>query len=209
MHIPDGFLTTPIMALTWIITLVVIAYAIKQTKNKLTDAHIPLMGILAAFVFAAQMLNIPVAAGTSGHFLGGVLVAIFVGPWAGTVIMACVFIVQALIFQDGGILAMGANIFNMGIIGTLCGYYIYTALKKMAHNKILAAGVTSWLTVVLASAFCSLELAASGTSPLHMVLPAMVGVHTLIGIIEAAITIVVISTVLKSRPDLLSLEVTS
>jgi len=209
MHIPDGFLTTPIIVVTWIITLVVIGYAIKRTKNKLTDAHIPLMGILAAFVFAAQMLNIPVAAGTSGHFLGGVLVAIFVGPWAGTVIMACVFIVQALIFQDGGLLAMGANIFNMGIIGTLCGYYIYVALKKIVPSRLPAAGATAWISVVLASIACSLELAASGTSSLHLVLPAMVGVHALIGIIEAAITVVVLSTVLKSRPDLLSLEVPS
>lgn len=209
MHIPDGFLTTPIIVTTWIITLLIIGYAIKRTKNKLTDTHMPLMGVLAAFVFAAQMINIPVAAGTSGHFLGGVLVVIFVGPWAGTVIMACVFIVQALIFQDGGLLAMGANIFNMRIIGTLCGYYIYTALKKIVHTRILAVGVTAWISVVLSSVACSLELAASGTSPLNLILPAMVGVHALIGIIEAAITEVVLSTVLKSRPDLLSLEVPS
>jgi cobalt/nickel transport system permease protein len=209
MHIPDGFLSTPVVFTMWVITVLAVGYALKKTNKHITETHIPLMGVLAAFVFAAQMLNIPVAAGTSGHFLGGVLVAIFLGPWAGAVIMATVFIVQAVLFQDGGILALGANIFNMGLIGTVLGYYLYRGLLKVLKSQITAAGVASWAAIVLASAACALELGVSGTSPLQAVLPAMVGIHVVVGIIEAAVTVVVISAVMKTRPDLLTLEVPS
>ena len=209
MHIPDGFLSTPVVFTMWVITVLAVGYSLKKTNKRITETHIPLMGVLAAFVFAAQMLNIPVAAGTSGHFLGGVLVAIFLGPWAGAVIMATVFIVQAVLFQDGGILALGANIFNMGLIGTVLGYYLYRGLLKVLKSQITAAGVAAWVAIVLASAACALELGVSGTSPLQAVLPAMVGIHVVVGIIEAAVTVVVISAVMKTRPDLLTLEVPS
>jgi cobalt/nickel transport system permease protein len=208
MHIPDGFLSMPVVVIMWIVTILVVGYSVKKTNKQITDKQIPLMGVLAAFVFAAQMLNIPVAAGTSGHFLGGVLVAIFLGPWAGTVVMSTVFIVQAVLFQDGGMLALGANIFNMGVIGTVFGYYIYTYLSRVM-KKVLAAGVTAWIALVLASFACAAELAISGTSPFHLVVPAMVGIHAIIGIVEAVITVVVISAVIKTRPDLLALEVPS
>ncbi len=209
MHIPDGFLSMPVVLVMWIITVLVVGYSVRKTNKQITESHIPLMGVLAAFVFAAQMLNIPVAAGTSGHFLGGVLVAIFLGPWAGTVIMATVFIVQAVLFQDGGILALGANIFNMGVIGTIFGYYLYKGMLKMLKSVRTAAAVAAWVAIVLASVACAVELAVSGTSPLHIVVPAMVGIHAVIGIIEAVITIVVISAVSRTRPDLFSLEVPS
>ena len=209
MHIPDGFLSTPVVFTMWVITVLAVGYSLKKTNKRITETHIPLMGVLAAFVFAAQMLNIPVAAGTSGHFLGGVLVAIFLGPWAGTVIMATVFIVQAVLFQDGGILALGANIFNMGLLGTVLGYYLYRGLLKVLKSQITAAGVAAWVAIILASAACALELGVSGTSPLQAVLPAMVGIHVVVGIIEAAVTVVVISAVMKTRPDLLTLEVPS
>ena len=209
MHIPDGFLSTPVVVAMWVVTVLVVGYSLKKTNKHITETHIPLMGVLAAFVFAAQMLNIPVAAGTSGHFLGGVLVAIFLGPWAATVIMATVFIVQAVLFQDGGILALGANIFNMGLIGTVFGFYVYRSLLKVLKSKLTAAGVASWIAIVVASAVCALELGFSGTSPVQVVLPAMVGIHAVIGIIEAAVTVVVISAVMKTRPDLLTLEVPS
>lgn len=209
MHIPDGFLSMPVVLVMWIITVLVVGYSVRKTNKQITESHIPLMGVLAAFVFAAQMLNIPVAAGTSGHFLGGVLVAIFLGPWAGTVIMATVFIVQAVLFQDGGILALGANIFNMGVIGTIFGYYLYKGMLKTLKSVRTAAAVAAWVAIVLASVACAVELAVSGTSPLHIVVPAMVGIHAVIGIIEAVITIVVISAVSRTRPDLFSLEVPS
>ena len=209
MHIPDGFLSMPVMLVMWIITVLVVGYSVRKTNKQITEKHIPLMGVLAAFVFAAQMLNVPVAAGTSGHFLGGVLVAIFLGPWVGTVIMATVFIVQAVLFQDGGILALGANIFNMGLVGTVLGFYLYRGLAKMLKSKTIAAGAAAWAAIVLASLVCALELAVSGTSPLQVVVPAMTGIHAVIGIIEAVITVVVISAVIRTRPDLLTLEVPS
>jgi cobalt/nickel transport system permease protein len=209
MHIPDGFLSMPVVVVMWIITIVVVGYSVKKTNKHITESQIPLMGVLAAFVFAAQMLNVPVAAGTSGHFLGGVLVAIFLGPWAGTVIMATVFIVQAVLFQDGGILALGANIFNMGLIGTVLGYYLYRGVLRMVKSVRIAAAVAAWTAIVAASVACAVELAVSGTSPLHIVVPAMAGIHAVIGIIEAVITVVVISAVIKTRPDLLPQEVPS
>jgi cobalt/nickel transport system permease protein len=209
MHIPDGFLSMPVVLPLWVITLLVVGYSLKKTNNQITEKHIPLMGVLAAFVFAAQMVNIPVAAGTSGHFLGGILVVIFLGPWAGAVIMTTIFIVQAVLFQDGGILAMGANIFNMGIIGTIVGYYLYKGLLKVLKTRFTSAAVAAWATIVLASTACAFELAISGTAPFKVVVPAMIGVHVVIGIIEAVVTVVILSAVLKTRPDLLTLEVPS
>ena len=209
MHIPDGFLSMPAVLTLWVITLLVVGYSLKKTNNQITERHIPLMGVLAAFVFAAQMVNIPVAAGTSGHFLGGVLVVIFLGPWAGAVIMATIFIVQAVLFQDGGILALGANIFNMGLIGTIGGYYLYRGLLKVLKTRSISAAVAAWATIVLASVACAVELALSGTAPFTVVVPAMISVHVIIGIIEAVITVVILSAVVKTRPDLLTLEVPS
>lgn len=211
MHIPDGFLSFEIWVLMWIVSALILGYSIRQVNKKLRDKHIPLMGVLAAFIFAAQMLNTPVAAGTSGHMLGGVLAAVFLGPLAASVIMASVLIVQAVFFQDGGITALGANIFNMGLIGTIGGYYIYLTLRKLLGSDtekgvIIGAGIASYIAVVLASAAVSIELSASGTFPLIESLIAMVGIYTIVGIIEAGITVAVLSFVLKVRPDLFELD---
>lgn len=207
MHIPDGFLNFEVWAPLWIVAAAVIAFAVWKTNKKLGDKHVPLLGVLAAFIFAAQMLNVPVAGGTSGHLLGGVLVAIFVGPLAGSIVMSSIFAVQAIFFQDGGITALGANIINMGLIGTIIGFYIYLAFTKILKKRgsIIGAALASWISVVLASAACALELAASGISPLWIALPAMVGIHSIIGVIEAAITVTVIGFVMKTRSDLLNL----
>ncbi len=206
MHIPDGLLSMPIVLVTWIITLLMVGYSVRRTNNQINEKHVPLMGVLAASVFAAQLLNIPVAVGTSGHFMGSVLVAIFLGPWVGMVIMTTVLIVQAVLFQDGGILALGANIVNMGVIGTLAGYYLYKVLSNIL-KRVMAAAVAAWITVVLASVACAVELAISGIIPLNVVVPAMAGIHAVIGAIEAVITFVILSAVMKTRPDLLTLEV--
>ena len=209
MHIPDGFLSTEVWAVMWVISAVIIGYAVIRTDKGLGDKHIPLLGVLAAFIFASQMLNTPVAGGTSGHMLGGVLAAVFLGPFAASIVMATVFIVQAVFFQDGGIFALGANIFNMGLIGTILGYYIYYAIKSTvggSSGKLVGAGVAAWLAVVLASASCAIELAISGTVALSVALPAMVSIHAIIGLIEAGITLSVIAYVSKTRPDLLELE---
>ncbi len=211
MHIPDGFLTFEIWVGMWIISLIILAYAVSKVNKKLGDKHIPLMGVLAAFIFAGQMLNTPVAAGISGHMLGGVLAASFLGAFAASLIMAAVFIVQAVFFQDGGITALGANMFNMGFIGTIVCYYIYRIIRKLIGEDtkkgiLIGVGVAAWLAVVLASAACSIEIAASGVFPLKESLIAMVGVHSIIGLIEAGITVSVVSYVLKVRPDLFNLE---
>jgi ABC-type Co2+ transport system, permease component len=206
MHIPDGFLTANTWAPAWVISTGTIGYCLKKTAGMLKDKMVPLMGIMSAFIFAAQMINFPVIGGTSGHLLGGVLAAVLLGPYAGAVVLTCVLIFQCLIFQDGGLLALGANIFNMAIIGTLGGYVIFNVLHKIFGSKkgfIIGAAVAAWFSVVLAASFCALELALSGISPLRVVLPAMAGIHALIGIGEAIITVAVLSFIQKVRPDLI------
>jgi cobalt/nickel transport system permease protein len=168
------------------------------------------MGVMAAFIFAAQMLNFPIAGGTSGHLLGAALAAILLGPWAGVLIMACVLIVQCLIFQDGGLLALGANVFNMGVVGSFVGYYVYWGFNKLVGSNrrgtLVGGFIGSWSSVFIASIVCAIELAVSGTSPLHITLPAMAGWHALIGIGEGLITTAVLSFVLATRADLLKLQ---
>lgn len=207
MHIPDGFLSLPVAAVGWLLLIGLVAVALRQTRQQLGERQIPLMGILAAFVFAAQMINFPVAGGTSGHLLGGVLIAVLLGPWATVLVMTCVIGVQGLLFQDGGLLALGFNVVNMGIISGFVGYAIYVAVRKVLGAtptaQLIGAGVGAWLGVVSASAATALELAISGTSPLTVALPAMVGVHVLIGIGEALITVAALAFIRQTRPDLI------
>lgn len=202
MHIPDGFLALSTWAPAWLLSICGLWYSMKKVMKALKDKTVPLMGVTAAFIFAAQMLNFPVAGGTSGHLLGGVLAAVLLGPYAGAVVISVVLIVQCLIFQDGGITALGANMFNMAFLGVISGYLIYKTARKFI-GILPAVAVASWISVVIASVACAIELAVSGTSPLKIVLPAMVGVHMLIGIGEAVITCFVIGFILKLRPDLM------
>lgn len=210
LHAPDGLLSVPVALAMWAVTLVILAISVRQTERTLDERAIPMMGVMAAFVFAAQMFNFQVAGGTSGHLLGGVLVAVLLGPWAGTLVMACVIAVQALVFQDGGLVVMGANIFNMGVIGTLGGYALYRALCGLLGGerraRIPAAGIAAWASVVVAAAATAVELALSGTSPLSIALPAMVGVHVLIGVGEALITMAALAFIGVTRPDLFELR---
>lgn len=210
MHIPDGFINLTTAATTYAISGGSIAYAIRQANRKLGERHVPMLGVMAAFIFAAQMLNFPVAGGTSGHLLGAALAAILLGPWASLLVMTCVLIVQSLIFQDGGLIALGANIFNMGLIGSFAGYYVYKSITGLIGQsrtiRLAASFAASWASVVLASAAAALELAVSGTSPLSIALPAMAGVHALIGIGEGIVTGAVLSLVLATRRDLLELS---
>lgn len=206
MHIPDGFLSTNAWLTTWAFSLGGIGYSIKKTAGALKDRMVPLMGVMAAFIFATQMINFPVMGGTSGHLLGGVLAAVLLGPYAGALILACVLIFQCLIFQDGGLTALGANVLNMALAGTMGGYGAYALIRKMMKNDkgvLAGAAVAAWFSVVIASALCAVELAISGTAPLGIVLPAMAGVHALIGIGEAIITVSIIAVILKTRPDLI------
>lgn len=206
MHIPDGFLAMNTWLTTWLISTAGISYSIKIASRKLKERFIPLMGVMSAFIFAAQMLNFPVAGGTSGHLLGGVLAAILLGPFSAAIVISVVLIVQCLIFQDGGITALGANILNMSIIGTMLGYLVYKLIcKAIRGNKgiFISTFISAWFSVVLASSACAFELAISGTSPLGIVFPAMVGIHAIIGIGEGLITLLVIGFILRVRPDLI------
>ena len=205
MHIPDGFLSLIISLVFWAITIITVGIAISKTNQSLGEKQVPLMGIMAAFIFAAQMLNFPVAGGTSGHFLGGALAAIVLGPWAGILVMTAVIAVQGLLFQDGGLLVMGANIFNMGLLTAIIGYGLYrSVIGRSKGTRLAVAGVAAWLAVLAAALLTSLELWLSGTSLLQIVLPAMLGVHVLIGIGEALITVAALAFIEQTRPDLLS-----
>ncbi len=207
LHIPDGFLNLPVALLGWLLMLVMVWLALRQTRDQLGQRQIPLMGILAAFIFAAQMINFPVAGGTSGHLLGGVLAAVLLGPWGAVLVMTSVIGVQALLFQDGGLLALGFNVVNMGILTAFIGYAVYgwirAALGGTRAASLIGVAVGAWVGVEAAALATSLELALSGTSPLGVALPAMVGVHALIGIGEALISVGAVAFIQQTRPDLL------
>lgn len=213
MHIPDGFVNTGTSVATWVASAGGLSYAVRRVNQELGEQQVPLMGVTAAFIFAAQMLNFTVIGGTSGHLLGGALAAILLGPWAGMLVMTSVVIVQALLFQDGGLLALGPNIFNMAIVGVLVGWTVYTGLKKLLGDRtwtIMVSGfAAAWLSVVIAALAAAVELAISGTAPWEVVLPAMGFVHMLIGIGEGLITVAVLAFLRATRPDLLTLRQTS
>lgn len=204
MHIPDGFLSLIVSIICWVITASVVGLAISRTNKSLGEKQIPLMGVMAAFIFAAQMINFPVAGGTSGHLLGGAMAAIVLGPWAGMLVMTSVIAVQALLFQDGGLVVMGANILNMGLVTAAVGYGLYrSAAGRSKSVKLAVAGVAAWLSVMTGALLTSLQLWLSGTSDLQIVIPAMLGVHALIGVGEALITVSALAFILQTRPDLL------
>jgi cobalt/nickel transport system permease protein len=204
MHIPDGFLSLAISILSWGITAVILSMAISRSNKSLGERQIPLMGVMAAFIFAAQMINFPVAGGTSGHLLGGALAAITLGPWAGMLVMTAVIAVQGLLFQDGGLLVMGANILNMGLLTAAIGYGFYRSVAGRSQGtKLAVAGVAAWLSVMTGALATSLELWLSGTAHLNVVIPAMLSVHALIGVGEALVTVAALAFVARTRPDLL------
>jgi cobalt/nickel transport system permease protein len=206
MHAPDGLYSLPVNIVFGLVVCALVTASCRTLSRRQDHRLVPLMGLLAAFVFAGQMVNFPIASGTTGHLLGGTLAAILVGPWAGTVIMAAVIVFQALL-GDGGLTVLGPNIFNMGVVGTCLAYFIYRAFVGRAFEhpaRVVAASFfAAWAAVPLASVFASLQLAVSGTASLSRALPAMVLTHMAIGIGEALITAGVVAFVLKTRPDLL------
>ena len=208
LHIPDGFLSPSVSLFTWIIAVVLIGFSLKKVRGHYAERAVPLMGVCAAFIFAAQMINFPIPGGTSGHLLGGTLAGVLLGPWAGSLVMAVVFIVQALFFQDGGLTVLGANIVNMGLIGTFGGYYLYLGIRKAFgfhrwRSMAIAVAVAAWTSVVVAALACALQLALSGTVPPLVALFAMLSWHILIGIGEAVITVFAVGYIWRTRPDLL------
>lgn len=208
MHIPDGFINGATSAGFGVAAAGGLGAAVKQTGKYLNERQVPLAGLVAAFVFAMQMVNFPVTAGLSGHLLGGVLAAVLVGPWAGFLVLAVVLIVQGFLFADGGLSALGLNIINMGVVGAVGGYGLYrVALRMVPKNTggiTLAAGIAAGLAVPLAAMGFVLEYAIGGTASVSIgtIMTAMLGTHVLIGLGEGFITALVVGAVARSRPDL-------
>lgn len=225
MHIPDGFIDPKISFGLMGAAVAVLGHCLAKVKaavtvmadqpafaglgkavgrgrrvlTKLGEQNIYLMGMVAALIFAAQMFNFPIDQGTSGHLIGGVLAVVLLGPFAGTIAVAAVVIIQALFFADGGLIVMGANVVNMACLGALISYYIYTGIKKFLPEWI-SIGATAWCSVMIAATATSLEIGLSGTYALGSLTGAMLGVHAVIGIAEALITIALVSAFRKFVP---------
>lgn len=208
MHMPDGFLPLLMSIIGWLLAALFIAVALRRTARDLVDRQVPLLGILAAFIFAAQAINFPIAGGTSGHLVGGTLAAVLVGPWAAGLVMTAVIMLQGFLFQDGGLLVMGWNIINMGVITSFVGYGMYVLMRRVlarqTRNVVVASFVASWASVVVSASAAAAELAVAGTFPLSLALPAMTGVHILIGLGEGLITSATLAFLLVARPTLFS-----
>jgi cobalt/nickel transport system permease protein len=188
----------------WIIALIFIALALRWARRSMEEEKIPLVAVLAAGIFAIQALNIPIPWGTSGHMVGAALAAIVLGsPYAGVFVLTLVLLVQGVIFGDGGITVMGANIVNMGVIGGFVGYYGYTAVKNVIGNAYAAAFIAGWASLFISAILCAVELAIAGTFPL---VPALIGLglyHAVIGLIEGGITAGALYLIASARPDIL------
>ncbi len=208
MHIPDGFINTATAAGAGLVAVGGVSASLRQTGVQLAEKQIPFAGLTAAFIFAVQMLNFPVAAGTSGHLLGGAMAAILLGPWLGTLVVTVVIAVQALMFADGGVVALGLNVVNMALVTVVVGWLVFRGLTrvlpKSTGSAVMASMVAAAVSVVASSMAFTFEyaLGGQGGAPLATVMAAMVGVHSLIGIGEGMITAVTVGSVLAVRPDL-------
>jgi cobalt/nickel transport system permease protein len=208
VHIPDGFINAGTSAAAGVVAAGGLAICVKQASKTMDDKQVPMAGLAAAFIFAVQMLNFPVASGTSGHLLGGVLAAVLVGPWAGALCVSVVLLMQCLLFADGGLSALGLNIINMAFVGAFAGYGVYVLVRKVLPRTrravLVAAGVAGALAPVMAAIVFTVEYAigGNGAASVSTVGAAMIGVHTLIGIGEGVITALTVSAVLAVRPDL-------
>ena len=208
MHIPDGFIDLPTSAVVGLLAVGGTAIALKKAKNELDDRTAPMAGLTAVFIFAVQMLNFPVAAGTSGHLLGGALATVLVGPYAASLALTVVLGIQALLFADGGLSALGLNIFNMSILGVATSYLVFIIarkiLPKVRGSIPLAAGIAAFISVPVAATGFAIQYAigGTGTAPASTVFAAMFSTHVLIGIGEAVITVLTVSAIMATRSDL-------
>jgi cobalt/nickel transport system permease protein len=207
MHIPDGFLSTAVSIFFWIGSLIAIGISLQRVNKDLGERQVPLMGVLAAAIFAGQMLNFAVAGGSSGHLMGAAIATILLGPWAGILIMTCVVAIQALIFQDGGLVVLGANIFNMGVVGISVAYFAYQTGRQLLGSArwamLTSAFVAAWLSIETTALIVALQLAISGSAPINIAIPAMAGIHALIGIGEGLITTGALAFLYATRRDLI------
>lgn len=208
MHAPDGFLNAGTAVATGAISVGTVGVALRQVKDTVKEKQIPLAGVVAAFIFAAQMFNFPVAAGTTGHLLGGALAAILLGPHLGALVVTIVVVVQAMVFADGGLTALGYNVLNMAIIPAYGGYAMFTLFRrfvpKSSGGVVAATGLAALVSVVFSAMAFSIQWLFGATAPVSFaeVFTAMVGVHFLIGIGEGVISALAVGAVMASRPDL-------
>jgi cobalt/nickel transport system permease protein len=208
MHVPDGFLDAPTSVATGAVAVAGVALALRGARRELDDRTAPMAGLVATFVFAGQMMNFPVAGGTSGHLLGGALAAVLAGPFTAVLCLSVVLLVQALMMADGGITALGTNITLMALVGVVAGWFVFVAVRAVLPKRISsiapAAAVGALASVPAAAAVFTGLFALGGTAPvpLDTLLAAMLGWHALIGLGEAAITGLVVASVVAVRPDL-------
>jgi len=206
VHIPDGFLDAKTALATGVLATAGLGLALRQVRRELPPRRVPLLGLAAAFLFTAQMVNFPVVGGTSGHLVGGVLVAALLGPAAAVVVVATVLIGQCFLFADGGVLALGANILNMGIVATVGGYGIFRTVARWLpglRGRVAALAFAGWCSTMLAATTCAGQLAWSGTVAWRTGFPAMAGVHALIGLGEGIVSALVFLAIARTRPELL------
>jgi cobalt/nickel transport system permease protein len=205
LHISDGLLDAQTCIGTTVIAAGAVGYSLRRVGRRLGDRMAPLMGVVAACLFAAQMMNFPIPGGTSGHLLGGVLAAVLLGPWSGVLVLTVVLAVQCFLFQDGGLTALGANILNVGVIGSLVGYSIFVLMRRMVgghRGTVVGAVVAAWFSVMLGATACSIELALGGLYKIGPTLGMMLLFHSFVGLGESLITGWAIAFVLRTRPDL-------
>ena len=204
MHIPDGFIPLAQCAIYYVILIVALYFAGKWARENLDEKRIPLLAVLAAGIFAIMSMNMPIPFGTSGHMVGGALVAIvFMAPEAAVLVFTAVLLIQALFFGDGGITALGANVLNMGIVGGCVGLYTFKGLKDII-GKYPSIFVAAWLATLVAAVVAAIEMAIAGTFPLTVGIASMALYHAFIGVIEGVLTVIVIYALEKFRPDLLA-----
>lgn len=201
MHIPDGFLDVKTCVTTYLAAGGSLAYGLRRLKPQFREEQIPTLGLIGAFIFAAQMINLTIAPGTSGHLLGGALAMLVVGPWAAGVVITSILTIQSVFFMDGGILALGANVLNMAVVGVLVSYAIFRGLARWIPPVAVRTFLAACLSTVTAAALAALELAVSGTRGLALVLPAMLGWHLIIGLVEGVITVLVIGYLMRVVPE--------
>jgi cobalt/nickel transport system permease protein len=208
MHVPDGFLDAPTSLATAGVAAAGVAVALRGARRELDDRTAPMAGLVATFVFAAQMINVPVGAGTSGHLLGGALAAVLVGPWTGVLCLAVVLMVQALLMADGGITALGTNVTLLGLVAVGVGWLVFVGVRRLLPKKVSmvapAAAVAAFVSVPASALVFTGLFAVGGTAPVDLgtLLTAMLGWHVVIGIGEAVITGLVVASVVAVRPDL-------
>lgn len=208
MHIPDAFIPIPQGIVYWIIALIFIVLALRWAKNEMNEEKLPLVAVLAAGIFALQSFNLPVSMGTSGHLVGGALAAIVLGsPFGAIFILTMVLIVQGVLFGDGGITVMGANIINMGVIGGFIGFYTFKGLMGATKSVPVSAFVSAWLACLIPALACAVEMFVAGTFPLQEGIIAMGVYHAIIGVIEGFVTIAAISLIASARPDLVDTRI--